>query len=730
MLSLSLLLFACTDKLSEHYEAPSWLKGNAWEVLKNDGNYSLFLAGAERAGFRQLLEGKAIVTVMAPKDDVFNAYLRSHNYSGVDNMDLAELQKLIGFHLLYYTYNKGQMANYRPHGDGESAEDGDVNKGMYYKFRSRSANAAAIEDGHMVYHFERFVPVFSSYFFDTKHIDAKRNYEYFYPNSTWTGEGGGFNVSNASVNEYAILADNGYIYDIDRVLEPLETIATVMKSNPNYSMFYSLYDSYRQYVYDSQLSKDFGAALGADSLFYVTNGDALPRIEVEWPVPNYRLISSLMSQSYSVLAPSNQALAAFYASYWQKGGYQSLTDIDPLVMNYLLLQYASAGEMIFPEEIANGTAVNSFKNPYNVDAWSLTDKAMCVNGNFYGINSMDTPPLFASVVGPAFQYKKYAYYLYVLHGSGLINSLASNDADFVTLIPSNTQFEDEGIYLNEVAGEPTLQKEGESGWEDVSSTEDVSIVTMHTANGVASLKSSGTQIVPTQSAFNYWYIKDGTICSSADFTQYANPAYTGNPFVSFKEISNDTPWNNGKSYEYESSVLFRAENSDGLQYALGSNNDSKYTYYLFAQLLDKAGLRMNNSIISLYGRFIAFIPTNEAVKSGLEAGTIPGITATVNPDGTLGAATVTDQDLLRNYVNAYFITSSGNLFTVYPYPGSDFKSGTYVTAGDNHLIYTDNGTGMSVQIEGRATVGKVISEYAYFPFAYSDGCFHFIDATL
>ena len=122
--------------------------------------------------------------------------------------------------------------------------------GMYYKFRTRSSSPTSLgvdpttNDLVTVYHLERFVPVFSHYMFSSKGIDAKKNYEYFYPNSIWTGDAG-FNVSNATVKDYQIIANNGYIYAIDQVLEPLETIYTVMKDKQQYSKFLDLYNSYR-----------------------------------------------------------------------------------------------------------------------------------------------------------------------------------------------------------------------------------------------------------------------------------------------------------------------------------------------------------------------------------------------------------------------------------------------------------------------------------------------------
>lgn len=286
MLLMPFFISSCMDKMDEHYKVPEWLKGTAWQVLEDKGNYTIFLRGVESAGFRPIMEGKSILTVMAPDDTAFSAYLAKHGYSDISEVDSDELAKMIGFHLLYYSYNKNKLVNFRPEGDLITDEEMNKNAGLYYKFRTRSSNIpteeleASTGKRRMVYHLDRFIPVFSFRFFDTKKLDAELNYAYFYPNSTWKGTGG-FNVSNAAVSEYEILADNGYIYTVDQVIEPLETIYTQLESNENYSIFFNLYNANSTYTYDASLSKDFGASLGVDSLFIHTHGTALPAIAVE-----------------------------------------------------------------------------------------------------------------------------------------------------------------------------------------------------------------------------------------------------------------------------------------------------------------------------------------------------------------------------------------------------------------------------------------------------------------
>ena len=89
--------------MDEHYEVPGWVKGSAWELLSDesmDGQFSMFLEAAERAGYYEIMNGRGLMTVMAPDNNAFTAYLSEHNYSTVQDVPARELKELIGFHLL------------------------------------------------------------------------------------------------------------------------------------------------------------------------------------------------------------------------------------------------------------------------------------------------------------------------------------------------------------------------------------------------------------------------------------------------------------------------------------------------------------------------------------------------------------------------------------------------------------------------------------------------------
>lgn len=738
LLLLPLLILSCEDKMEEHYNAPSWLKGSAWKVLEEKGNYSIFLKGIELAGYRPILEGKNILTVIAPDDVAFSAYLQGHNYTNIEEMPSDERNKLIGFHLLYYSYNKEQLINFRPEGDLITDDKKEINAGLYYKFRTRSNNIPTKEmdlsNGKLrtVYHLDRFVPIFSYCFFNTKKLNAETNYEYFYPNSTWNANEG-FNVSNASVKEYGIIADNGYIYAVDQVVTPLETIYTELENNKDYSIFFDLYNKFSTYEYDEFLSKDYATSLGTDSLFIHRHGIDLPAIAMEWYSSDYTQIADNASKAYSVFAPDNTAIIKFFNDFWSLGEYDSIDDIDNKVIKYMILQYLYSESVAFPEEIQKGFLKNVYGMPFNFDLSAVKDKAMCVNGTFYGLNAIETPILFASVVGPAFRNKNCNYYLYMLDGSNLVTSYASQDAKYTLLLPTNEQIESTGIYLKSYTTGNVLQEETENGWTNISTTQMQEIVNIHTSTEGVEIKKTGTQVFTTQTGFNYWYVKNGGITNSASFNQILEPDNITNPFVTFTEVKNGREdWNNGKTYYYNNSELFTAESTDGLAHRLAVCNDQRYAYYAFAQLLQKANMiTSTNNILGIMGsRFISFIPTNDAIKKALAEDKIPGIHAgSFDSNGNLNASSV-DTNTLQSYLLSYFLLDRDNVITSYPYPKSNMKSDIYNTANiPKKIKYTDLGNSMRVQLDNGDTA-HVISDFDYFPFAFNDGCFHLIDTVL
>lgn len=732
VLMLAQVLFSCEDEMKKHYQTPDHLKGSTWEVLESRGDYSTFLRGAELAGFKPILQGKSLATVMAPNDDAFASYLAKEGKESIEDFSVDELQKLIGFHIMYYAYPESKLINFRPlQGDGASEEETNYAAGLYYKHRTRSYEPPTMEEDTsgnmvMVYHNEAMLPVYSYRMFETKNIDAKYNYEYFYSGSTWTGSQG-FNVSSASVLEYEIIANNGYLYLVDRVVEPLNTIFNELKSRPDYSTYFDLYNSYEYYELDEQLTVDFGK--GTD-LYRHLHEAPLADIALAWPSSNYRSFALNSAIAFSTFAPSNSAFDEFMADYWMPGGYNTLSEVSSIAMRYLIRNTFYGDAIVFPEEIKKGDVINSYDAVINfdVDAVPAANRVACQNGVFYGLEELEPPGMFKSVTGPAFRNKDLSWYLYMLSATKLLVSMSSNEANFTVLVPNNEQMRNGGIEV--IADELWSTDDGEL--DVMNSAAMLETVNLHTVTGGSGIQMSGTQVLRTNIPYTYWFIKDGKITTSALFNEhFNNPGTT----VDFYELSESTykgnSWSNGKAYTYSCPEIFSPViSSQSMQYRLAITQDASYPYYRFSQLLRDADLiDSSRGIITFINgvRCMTFVPTNEAIASAIAKGEIPGI----DTNGT-----VSDKAKLAAYLKCYFIATEENGMASYPFVGSG-ASGEYHTFGDNaHINIIDNGSELKVQLsadlfgKGVTPVVNVVPDFDYFPFSYNDGGAHYIDGVL
>jgi len=773
-LVLLLLLnnYACQNKMELYYQEPDWLKGSIYEVLQERGDYSIFLKGIELAGFKSIVNGKSILTVMAPTDSAFNAYLEEH-YGGksIEELPRAELKKLIGFHILYYAFDKEKLINFRPgEGDGATKEEKLKNAGLYYKHRTKSQDGLSLEIDTAgaevsVYHMERFLPVFSYRMFQTKQIDAKYNYEYFFPTTAWRDDAG-FNVSNAAVTEYSVLADNGYVYLIDRVLKPLETIYAELASNEDYSDFLELYDKYEYYQLDENLTLEYGD--GTD-LYQHYHTSPLPNIACEWPVTDYKKVTDLAFVSYSVFAPSNEAFRGFFREYWEVGGYDSLSEVSMQSIEYLLYNSVYSSSMVFPEEITKGLIENSYGTviKFDVDRIPQANRKICVNGSFYGCSELTPPAMFGSVTGPAFQYKKYSYFLKMLNTADLILTLCSDATSYFMLYPSNELMNQDGItQVDEVlyrgAGKLSNSSQQNYVYAHVLSQDAITgsyrdlLTDAGTGNHVFRTLSPGMYL--------YWYMKDGKITNSVKFTELLyNPALTEDQlFCSLQELSFRDGWTNGKCYAYQNDVPYLFEGSmENAIYSkfvpmmIGNRNNSATIYHGFVQLLELSGLLDfdSQSVLPVVESCLMFVPSTAAVKQAVQEGRLPGIvsgSATVDDAGYFGKCTVTNADSLQYYLLKYFIPMSTAVISNYPYVGWEENTaeglptlqsydepveGGKVVTITTKIDVSDAGGKLSVQEldnDGNPVGGRVdvVEDYHYFPFIFDDACVHFIKEVL
>ncbi|MDD4992508.1 MAG: fasciclin domain-containing protein [Paludibacter sp.] len=713
-----LLLTSCVSELDKYYATPDWLKGNAWEVLEKKGNFKLFLSAVERTSYKDLVQGKGIITVMAPTDSAFQVYLTKHNYASVAAIPDSVVTKLVGFHLLFYAFDKDKFVDYKPNG----IESTNELKGMYYKFRTKSRDDISVEHdpafgnaARKVMHKDRFLPVFSFNLFDSYGLNAKANYEFFYPNSTWTGQTG-FNVSNASVKEYGIVTDNGYVYTVNQVIEPLGTIYNELKAETNYTIFKNAYDRFVTFEYDATSTADYGKG---DSLFIMYHGSQLPPIASEWPVFSYTQLDILSYGAYSLFAPSNTAMQSFYDQYWRP--YYNNKGIDSVKFEPLLTllqNHIYSGTVLFPEQIESGKIKSPYGSTIQFNRTSAQMKHICVNGALYGLDHVIVPPMFEKVTSPMYCNPQYNMILDMMKNSSYVQTLITDAAKFNVFYPTDnmiltyTNFEGKSMYYSNKNdkryGSQDLQIDGDDGFQkSMTVNQKKTFAGGHIGTEIISTKSATEYVYRTLQPYNYLYVNGSKIYSSSLYNLGVDAKVP-----TFTKI--DGGWTNGNAYALSgatASALVPEANQFKNLTATSSPADLKN----MIAYLTAAGITSSSPPYNfLQGeRFIVLVPPAASLLAGYNA--LP----TKTPDKVAA------------FLKPYFINVGSSNLLDYPFPGAGVQ-GTLVSFGKKAdgsaatFTLVDRGNELVI-IDAKGNEAKVTS---YFPKIYADGAAYLIDKLL
>lgn len=452
-LFLGLLVFsACSDEWTHRItDEGSVSRGFTADILRQRGNYGIFLRAIERCEYSDLFNGKGLSTAFVPDDEAFKIWLTSHGYMSVDDIPLGDLKILIGVHIVRYSYNMDSFLDFQPDNDAEHQLPG-----ICYKHRTIAQNPIFERlnpiTGKMVKVCprEKYLPVFNTNMFASMNItDPESNYKYFYPNSNWYGNDKQIYPANAGVKEAAIPTDNGYLYLIDQVIEPQRTVYEVLSdSTLHYSVIQSLYDKFPRFEKGDReterLTELYGTTGETIYPFYFSKATGFTMLDIgdEWTHTLEDVWQILLRDAFNGFVPNDQAMTDFFNNYWGdptlSAHYADYDELDRLALYYLLSNhFVKSSGVIFPKHIREGL-YNIWGYPYDFDPDNNVEhKEICGNGSFYGLNKVLVPAIFESVVRPAFQTPRYRTFSYMLSRSGLLPSLANKERTLTLFLPSD-----------------------------------------------------------------------------------------------------------------------------------------------------------------------------------------------------------------------------------------------------------------------------------------------------
>ncbi|WP_207426991.1 fasciclin domain-containing protein [Pedobacter sp. SYSU D00535] len=679
-LSAVLLLSACSKK-DEIFDRPPGLADPIYQQLQSRGNFTNFLALVDKAGYKEILSTGGYWTMFAPTDDAFTKFFQESNISGVADIPDSTAAKIVKYSLVYNANRRAQLPNYQsPAGvlpnmayKRETAYYDWVKSNGKRKYIAANRNGITpvANDNN-----NKHIPYFTDEYFTAKNLNGATEYNYFFPNTTFTG----FNVIDAKVLEQDIVAENGIIHTVDKVLLPLPSLESYLASKPEYSKFRELFEKHMvRYVYSADITRRNQVLTGsADSVFYkMYSGVAFAINNENYAVGN----TDSQIEGFTIAIPTNNVVDAYVAEILKH--YGTFEAAPPSVISSFLNAHMW-GSTIWKGRLNN--ALNVQQEPPTFSATNIVDKKVVSNGIFYGIDKVQDANVFRSVYGKAFLNPNYTLMTRGLDAE-LRFSILNPTSNYTLVMMSNQNLNKEGYDFNTDRNQWSFTRPGGTATIDESSRNRFMRLLQNsvflTPNGEMN-NLGGFGMVE---AWNGEYVKfkDNKLWASGN--EEINKAVN---------VTSQETAHNGKVY-YTDGILTFSEKTIGHHLDSLARIDPNTYGHFFSYLKNHRTMWIPAVAPATGGSILGantgafhtiFVPTNAAIVNAVKAGILPGNTSTGQPNFTPANASA-DSEKIERFIQYHIINKN----TVVP---DGKKFGAFETllkngSGDPVFITVNNG---------------------------------------
>jgi uncharacterized surface protein with fasciclin (FAS1) repeats len=746
--------FGCEEEYqSEIYARPDWLAGKLYDQILEQPDLSTFAQSIERIGFDKIINVSGSYTVFGPSNEAWNTYFQEHpEYNSLDDIPLDKLEKLVKYHFLQNPWSKNQLrkldvfgwidtldiTNNKPRGfKRETFFLGDNLKvGVASLGRPSDKQFRLIDTTETSFHrinvtdSRKYAPIFFKEYFNIYDLNNS-DYE-FYFNRNFEG-GDQLYFAQGKIISEEIFAENGFIYVIDKVVEPLKTVYKIMAEKSGqylYNDFLALLNMFPEFEYNEQRTLDQPGAkegLKVDSLFDLTfpelvfdiNNEKTSARQGEVGLPE----NVTIRYHHGMLAPTNEAFQNFINQYLKiPEGWISLTNA-PQHIRRIIARSHMCFNPVYPTDFNKGF-YNGQEDIVQLDESRIVEKKFGSNASFIGMNEAIVPRAFSSVTGPIYLRQGYKKVMYAIERAGLLPALKRKDKDYSLFIESDMNtgidssfFYNEGTFIAyEILGGGFFEPY-------VLNTNDLRNLILNHVTSRTPVGIAKKEFIPTLSGnFLIFNNETGEVSGTKPTTFGFGDAGERMPNVPEKV---DFPTDNGNTYEIENWFSFTA-NDLYIQISSG--------FPAFHDLLVKAGLarvkEFRYTFISDNEFYTIFIPTETALT---EAGF-----------DTLATADLKNELLLHFVRNNLIFTDGASSPGYYDTERVDERSTSFSTFNTKINIQPDYDV---IRIKGKSgendievpesentnrMAGVVTSEnpQAVYPSMYINAVIHQVDKAL
>lgn len=628
---------SCVDRFEkiEKYQRPDRLAGKIYTQISLQENMSIFSQFMVDVGYDKVVDKTGTYAAFVPSDSVMSLYLMA-KYGSSDPADIDSTVKseIIRYHILPMPWSKEQLTTLSSRG-WINLNDISNNKPNAYKRRTllrepnKTYNIQRFLSGDDPYDIilpdnvpasttrtvytssPKYVPLFYDGFMNAKEL-SPTDYSFYFDRPYDPGE---VFYANAKLVGNDIFAENGFIYTLDQVVEPLKNAEELLEDGP-YSTFLQIIHNNPTFQFNQEATlAQEGASEGkeVEDLYNLSYSSAFPMNIHDELVGNS---NSTVELHEGLLAPTDEAMDEFFNDYlkaWGNNWNAVPEDIQRLFANAHM-----ATEAVYEKDLNNGF-YNAIGDIVTNNDFVIGNVEYGSNSTFLGLEKAIVPKFFSSVSAPLYLDPSYSFYFYSYVQAKLHYALKDPSTNFSLFIMDNQALlRDSTILFIEESNRGyriTGYDHGEEKEVNLTGSEYFGKFKRRLYGQI------GVQPILGQAKREFIETIDGRhIAIQNDTISGGTPSEFGfnsgrDTTVVFTEIT-DFPITNGRVYNCDGWLNFPTQN---MYYHLLVRKNDKLVPSKFLNLLNTAGLaNIGNDRLTFTDpteRYTIFVPSDAALDS-------------------------------------------------------------------------------------------------------------------
>jgi uncharacterized surface protein with fasciclin (FAS1) repeats len=637
ILLLVLLTWSCQQELAdlEKYQAPSWLKGKLYTQIVAQPDLKYFSEALRITGMDTIINTSGLFTVFAPNDNAFTEYFALNPQFGgeVKNMPEEFLQDLVNYHIVQNSWSRLQMTSVNLNGwidrDGIRVNQRAYKKESLLKEKNKKYFLSLDEDNRYIIkassdnyfrnvltQSRKYVPVFYKEYFETYGIHHS-DYEFYFGRPY---DGGIHFAGSKVLNDQEIPAENGYVYIIDKVIEPLLNAEQLLESEEtgrSYKKFLSLIHEFPAFTANMEATyQQIGADEGmvVDTLFNLNYPELTFNINSEITDPlRTRNIASIQHHN-TLFAPTDEAFDNFVATFISGHNQWGNLSNVPRSIKSIIINSHMVADVIYKSDIDKGF-LNGEYDDLTIPDNDIIQSEFGSNATFIGLNKAIVPRAFSSVSAPVYLRRGYFTMMSVIEATRILAALKIKEQNFSFFVVPDLApgtLVDSSLIVRTINNQITFSA-FDRGEEVLRNNVPISDLRKKLLNHVGTSLPTGIGSVEFVKNLAGNYIVFDNINNTVSGTAPTTFGLNGDSVINVHAKLLEEHTDNGKTYEIESWFSFAKATMTSRILSINIQ---------FLDLLVKAGLatklignEYNLGFLSQGTQYTAFIPTPQALNA-------------------------------------------------------------------------------------------------------------------